>query len=137
MHFVINCIPPKKTHQSSLRIFKPKGLNHTIVARDKKGQQTQNELMWLLIPYKPEKPLEGALKLSVKWVYPYRASEPKKNRVGDIPCIARPDCDNLAKGLNDCMTRLGFWLDDSQVYELKFTKLYGSNPRIEIELEEV
>ena len=137
MHFVINCIPPKKTHQSSLRIFTPKGSNHPIVARDKSGQQTQNELMLLLLPYKPEQTLTKALRMSVKWVYPYRSAEPKKNRTQDIPCTTRPDCDNLIKGLCDCMTRLGFWADDSQVYDVRFTKLYGAQPRIEIDLEEI
>lgn len=99
------------------------------------AKQTQNELMWLLMPHKPQTPYNCPIRLSVKWLYPFRKNEPKKNRIEELPCITRPDCDNLCKLLLDIMTRLGFWVDDSIIYNLEFTKAYSENPRIEIKIE--
>ena len=132
MKFHLHCIPPKSTHQSSLRVFKIG--NHYSIGKSKKGQDTQNGLMALLLPYVPEQPLTGALKLNIRWVYPYRKSEPKKNRTGLIPCTTKPDIDNLSKFLCDCLTRLGFWTDDSLVYSLSFEKYWGDDIGIFIEI---
>ena len=51
----------------------------------------------------------------------------------------RPDCDNVAKLLIDCMTKLGFWLDDAQVARLRVSKRYaeGDNAQITISWREV
>lgn len=135
INFFLHCIPPKKTHQSSMRIFKTKD-GRTFLGHDKKGMETQNNLLSMLMQYQPEKPLEGALKLEVKWVYPWRTSEPKKNRAkGYLPCLTKPDCDNLAKQLQDCMTKLCFWIDDAQVYSLSFEKYYGDDVGIDITIK--
>ena len=42
-------------------------------------------------------------------------SSPKKHK-------AKPDLDNLAKSVLDCLTNMSFWIDDSQVTELKIRK---------------
>lgn len=137
MHILINCIPPKHTAQASNKILKTKDGKYFIGKKsDSKAKQTQNDLISLLYPYRPQKPLEGALKLEIKWVYPFRKSEPKKNRTGELYCYTRPDVDNLCKLLFDVMTRLGFWLDDSQIADLHFIKCWSDNPRIEIFIEQ-
>ena len=136
MKFIIECIPPKATHQASLRIMKRKdGTQFVGKFAKSKGKQAQNDLMTLLMPHVPSSPIEEPVKLHVKWVYPSRKSEPKKNRIGQIPCNTRPDVDNLFKMLGDCMTRLGFWMDDSQVYSLTFEKFWGERPGIFVEIE--
>lgn len=134
---IIECIPPKHTAQASNKILKTKDGKYFIGKKsDSKAKQTQNDLISLLYPYRPQKPLEGALKLEIKWVYPFRKSEPKKNRGGELYCYTRPDVDNLCKLLFDVMTRLGFWLDDSQIADLHFVKCWSDNPRIEIFIEQ-
>lgn len=35
------------------------------------------------------------------------------------------------------MTRLGFWKDDSLVFDLHLRKFYADSPRIEVEIEEI
>ena len=136
--FILHCIPPKTTHQSSSRIFKNPKTGRMFVGKNKKGAETKNTLVQLLIPHTPEKPLEGALKCVIRWVYPWRKSETKKNRAkGAMWCPTRSDCDNLMKMFGDCLTRLGFWQDDSQVAILHFEKLYSDNPRIEVDIEEL
>lgn len=138
MEFVIHCIPPKHTAQASNKILKTKdGRFFVGKMSSSNAKQTQNELMCLLNPYKPKTPMNGALKETVRWIYPYRKSEPKKNRDREIWCDTRSDCDNLVKLFNDCLTRLGFWFDDSQVAILHFEKLYAEIPRIEVEIEEL
>lgn len=136
MIFTINCIPPKHTAQASNKILKTKdGRFFVGKMSSSTAKQTQNELMWLLMPYRPQTPFACPLKLSVKWLYPFRKAEPKKNRIEELPCTTRPDCDNLCKLLLDIMTRLGFWVDDSLIYDLHFIKCYSGNPRIEIKIE--
>lgn len=136
MTFTINCIPPKHTAQASNKILKTKDGKYFIgKMQTSNAKQTQNELMWLLMPHKPQTPYNCPIRLSVKWLYPFRKNEPKKNRIEELPCITRPDCDNLCKLLLDIMTRLGFWVDDSIIYNLEFTKAYSENPRIEIKIE--
>lgn len=136
MQFVIHCIPPKHTAQASNKILKTKdGRMFVGKMSSSKAKQTQNELMWLLTPHRPKTPFSEPVKLYVKWVYPFRKAEPKKNRIEGLPCDTRPDVDNLLKLLLDIMTRLGFWIDDSLVYDLHFVKCYSDNPRIEINIE--
>jgi Holliday junction resolvase RusA-like endonuclease len=98
-----------------------------------KSKAAQESLCTLLMPHRLDKPLEGALFLQVNWCYPWRKSEPKKNRKrGFKYCDTRPDIDNLVKMLKDNMTRLAFWNDDSQVARLFFTKTWGEEPGIDI-----
>ena len=53
--------------------------------------------------------LTGPLHLHVMWCF-------KTDRHPDGAWrITTPDTDNLNKMLKDCMTRVGFWLDDAQV----------------------
>lgn len=138
IEFVIYCIPPKATHQASLRIMKRRdGTKFVGKFAKSKGKKAQNDLMSLLRPHVPTKPLETPVTCEIRWVYPYRKAESKKAMSqGLIPCDTRPDCDNLFKTLGDCMTRLGFWLDDSQVYGLHFSKFWGEVPRIEVKITE-
>ncbi len=134
LSFFIPCNPPKSTAQASHRIMKRRdGTQFVGKFAKSKGKRTQDELLLLLQPYRPEKPLEGPVALSVRWTYPWRKSESKKNKLsGRLWCDTRPDCDNLLKLLQDCMTRLAFWNDDSQVAFLKFRKMWGDNNGIHI-----
>lgn len=105
---------------------------------DSKSSIAKNELLTLIMPHRPSKPLAGALKMEVKWIYPWRSSEPKKNRVNGYKyCDKKPDCDNLAKLLQDQMSRLGFWTDDAQISILHFEKMWSDEPGIEIKITEL
>ena len=138
MNFFIKCIPPKSTAQASTRILKRKdGTRFVGKFANSKGNATQTELMLLLEKYVPDTPYTTPLKVSVTWTYPWRKSEPKKNVArGYMPCTTRPDVDNLCKLLFDCMTRLGFWADDSLIVELNFKKGWGNCNGIGISVED-
>lgn len=82
-----------------------------------------------LRPWKPEKPLDGPLRLYVEWRFPTGT----RHLDGEWK-ITRPDTDNLQKGLKDCMTREGFWIDDSRVCEEIVLKYWSAIPGIFIRI---
>ncbi|WP_374284186.1 RusA family crossover junction endodeoxyribonuclease [Lactococcus sp.] len=49
----------------------------------------------------------------------------------------RPDLDNLMKNLQDFMTKLGYYEDDSQIAWLEAKKYHSDKNKIEIEIEEL
>lgn len=120
----VPCIPPKTTAQSSNRIFKTKE-GRFFVGKTDKGVNTRNELIALFAPYAPEKPFDDAVCVEVEWIYPYLKSVRKKDIGKEIPCTTRPDADNILKFFFDVLTRLGYWVDDSQVCQLSFSKKYS------------
>ena len=136
MNFTISCIPPKATHQGSAMIMRrADGTQFVGKSKSSKGARVQRDLLSLFQPHAPARPMEGPLSLIVKWKYPWRLSESKKNRERDIlPCDKRPDIDNLCKLLFDVMRRAGFFLDDAQIAHLTFRKEWTSQPGIEIDL---
>ena len=75
----------------------------------------------------PEKPLEGPVGLLIELYFPRPKSHSTKKGVReDAPYwhTSKPDADNAAKAIMDALTVLGFWRDDSQVYDLRCRKIY-------------
>ena len=134
LKFKISCVPPKATSQQKGVIIingKPRYFKKKHVAA------AEQSMTALLMPHRPQKPFCGALRLSIIWTYPWRKSETKRNRaLGWMPSDKRPDCSNLVKMFEDCMTRLNFFVDDSQVADLRFVKGWGDDAGISVELEE-
>ncbi len=138
IEFTIPCNPPKATHQASLRIMKRKdGTQFVGKFAKSKGKEAQNDLMSLFSPHAPRTPLEGPVRLFIRWSYPYRKAEPKKNRTSPLWCDTRPDCDNLCKMVQDILSRLNFYGDDSQVAYLTFQKNWCDKPGITVMLWEL
>jgi Holliday junction resolvase RusA-like endonuclease len=135
----INCIPPKTTGQAAARILKRKdGTMFVGKFASGKGKAAQDDLMSLLMPHRPPQPMQGPVECHIVIRWPWRASEPKRNRGGlPRPCDKRPDVDNLVKMLLDCMTRLAYWTDDGQVARLCISKEWGDGPGLYIEAREM
>ncbi|MBQ0113380.1 MAG: RusA family crossover junction endodeoxyribonuclease [Bacteroidales bacterium] len=136
MEFFIKCNPPKTTAQATTRVFKNKYTGKMFIGKSEKGRGVREELMALLRPYTPEKPIDKPIRMVVEWGYPYLKSVRKRDIGKILPCTSRPDCDNLAKFFLDCLTRLGFWTDDSLVYDLRFRKFYTQDAGIGVKIEE-
>lgn len=53
--------------------------------------------------------------------------------------VGKPDTDNAAKAILDCLTTMRFWRDDAQVVQLNVSKVYETNsgPGAAIEIEEL
>lgn len=126
----ISCVPPKKTHQQTVRVgrnpttgkamlYTTKGLGATWVS--------------LLSPAAPPSPLEGPIALDVQITWPFNKSDGKKLRAaGRCPHWRRPDLDDMAKAILDAMTTTRWWSDDGQVAELLLRKYKGDKPGLAI-----
>lgn len=129
MKIVIEGKPPRTTHQQQ-KVMMLNGKPHFY-----KGKNLENayKLYYdVLRLYRPKKPYETAVSLSVIWYF-----KAKTKKMNNAYKTTRPDTDNLNKALKDCLTRSGFWLDDSLVVIEHIEKKWSINPRIEIEIEEV
>lgn len=80
---------------------------------------------------RPEKPYEGAIKLTIIFYFP----EKKPHKHGQ-PKVTRPDTDNMAKLIKDVMTDVGWWKDDSQVFDERYVKAYSNVPGVRFIVEE-
>ena len=140
IEFKLDMIPPKHTAQGSSIILKNRKTGKFFIGRksDSKASMVKKELLYRVMPYRPPKPLENALKCEIEWVYPWRISETKKNKEKPfVWCNTRSDCDNLCKLSFDILTQARFWKDDGLVAELIFKKKWAEKPYIKIKIEEL
>lgn len=123
MNFFIPCIPPTVTHQE-----------HKVTVRNGKPffyepadlKKTRQFLLDSVAKYRPAKPIAGPIRLRTKWIWPTDNDWSWKT--------TKPDTDNLIKLLKDCMTRAGFWHDDSQVASETTEKFLSFPPGIYVEV---
>ncbi len=79
------------------------------------------------LPHKPAQ-IEGPIHVTLRFFF--RRPKGHSGAKGLKPSAptyhtAKPDADNLAKAVLDCITQLGFWKDDSQVACLDVIKRYS------------
>ena len=72
---------------------------------------------------------EGPVYLEVTFFYQIK----QKNRWGQWK-TSKPDLDNAVKLLQDVLTSMGFWADDSQIAFLKVKKKLSEHPGILIDM---
>lgn len=109
LKFFLPMIPPRTTAQQK----------RVAVAKDGRQLRYENQaladahakLRAYLAPQRPAAPLDGPVRLLVKWCFP---DANRKHRHGEYK-ITRPDTDNLQKLLKDVMTDCRYWHDDAQV----------------------
>lgn len=95
-------------------------------------REVKKEYISRLMPYRPDRPMHGPLKLTVAWCFP-----PQDRAPAGTYKATKPDTDNMIKLLKDCMTELGFWIDDAQVAVERLTKGYDDPSGIFIEVQEL
>lgn len=90
--------------------------------------------------YAPKKLYEGELDVHLKIYRPIPKSTTKKNRAlknaGIKRPIVRPDNSNYAKGIEDALNGI-IYKDDSQIVDLKVSKFYSDDPRVEVKIREL
>ena len=130
MNFFMEMKPPTATAQEhSVKVVGGK----PVFFDPPNVREARELLMGHLIKNKPERPIEGAVELTVMWLFP----KGKAHRHGEWR-KTKPDTDNLQKLLKDCMTRVGFWNDDAQVVSELVQKRWSSEPTgIYVEIREL
>jgi len=138
--FTVRMVPPKTTAQQKGQraVTKPDGSTFIMHYKKKKTIQAENDLINMFAPHAPAEPLEGPLYLLMRFTYPWRKTEKKKNlALGELPMDKRPDADNIFKTAGDVLTKLLFYNDDSQIADLRIQKFWGDNPGITVVIKEI
>lgn len=128
VRFFLAMVPPTVTHQEKqVRVVKGKPIVYEPAAL----KAARAKLMAHLAKYEPVEPLEGALRLVCKWCFPL--DKGGRHQDGEYK-TSKPDTDNLQKLLKDCMTDLGFWVDDAQVASEVAEKFWADIPGIFVQI---
>ena len=78
-------------------------------------------------------PRRRPVRLDVVYFFPVPTSTPSKRREEDAWMVERPDLDNLTKSVQDVLTELCVWEDDSQVAAVHLEKhRTDDEPRIAV-----
>ena len=98
---------------------------------DVKTKAAESEFISQAMSYAPSEPLDGPLKVKIKFI----KVKPKSYRKLETFWTKRPDLDNMIKGL-DALNGV-FWKDDSQIVSLNAEKCFGDSDRTEVEIDAV
>jgi Holliday junction resolvase RusA-like endonuclease len=122
INFRCSILPPP-THQAALRVLKNKSGKMFIGKQsNSKASQWMKAFKLLIRQHKPNKPMDGPLRMSINFAYPLLKEHEGKHEV--IAKITRPDCDNLVKSVLDCLVDEGFLVDDSRIVHLNVYKCH-------------
>ncbi|MHC5373616.1 RusA family crossover junction endodeoxyribonuclease [Enterococcus sp. LJL120] len=129
IEFFMHMIAPETTAQEK-KVSVVNGKPHFYEPPDL--QNARMKLMSHLAKHAPEKKYLVPVRLIVKWCFPITGN----HEDGEWK-YTKPDLDNSNKLLQDCMTKLGFWKDDSYVVSLIAEKFWAEIPGIYIRIEAV
>ncbi len=114
---------------SNIAGMNKKDVGFSTTYHDKGQMENEGDIMSLLQQYIPEEPYKDAIRIEILANFPVpKTTLSKKKEVirikerGGVPRTKKPDADNLSKQILDCMTKLGFWLDDKQVFDIRVIK---------------
>lgn len=130
IEFFLPMIPPSITDQQKRMGVTKSGKPFTY--KQQELLEARSKLSAHIGQYAPKKKMQGAIRLTTKWLFPITA----KHTHGEFK-TSKPDTDNLQKMLKDVMTELHFWVDDAQVASEITEKFYSNQPGIYIKIEEV
>lgn len=134
MQFFLPMNPPTVTHHDKeLHAYLKDGKPRAVLHDSARLLDAKAKLRAALLPHRPPQPLQGPVRLVVKWCF-FDSEGRHKN--GEYK-ITKPDTDNLDKALKDQMTRLGFWADDAQVASEVSEKFWADLPGVWVFAEEI
>jgi len=94
---------------------------------------------YFLLKYPKYKPLEGRLEVNIKAIFSIPKSTKKqeieKMLENSISPTKKPDIDNIVKIILDAMNKFAF-KDDTQITKLSVEKIYGTEEKILVSIEE-
>lgn len=131
---------PTTTHQrKKITTIQVQGRTITSIGNTRELNEAIEQWDRILAPHAPSSPLKGAIRLSCVFTFPWRETEPGKNRVPEgILHTSRPDLSNLIKTMEDRLQELGYVEDDARIAQYgEVTKLWGDHPGLRLTLEEI
>ncbi len=78
-------------------------------------------------------PLPGPCRVRMLFAFPL-PRDVVRSALGEelLPHVGKIDCDNLGKGVADCLTRAGVWVDDGGAVQWVLEKGRSAIPRLEV-----
>lgn len=147
IEFFIDCVPPTTTaQQKGVSIVARKGGHALSGAKKfmprffKKGKVEAAEQQYLAYfwPKRPTKPMQGALRMEITFIFPWRQADLKKRLAGKLPAFVikdtKPDHGNVLKLPEDVMTACRFWEDDGQIGECLTRKGWGDRTGVHVKV---
>lgn len=83
-----------------------------------------------------DKPLKMQITVNIEVPKSYSNKKTNKCLTGEIRPTVKPDCDNIAKNIQDSLNGIAY-PDDKQIVVLAVRKYYSQNPSVQIEIDEV
>lgn len=81
-------------------------------------------------------PISGAVRVQVFVHWPWRKADLGKH-IGAIRKTTKPDGDNVLASIFDSLEKAGVLVNDSQIADFYFSKWWGSEPGIWVEVQEL
>lgn len=106
-------LPQRKVHDAYIK--------HLMADINQRGDGIGSEFMFTT-----------AIAVKIDFCFPNPSNTPKKNRNKTFAKITRPDVDNMAKGLLDCITEVGLIQDDGLIFDLRLRKFTTGQHRVGI-----
>lgn len=138
--FSVSCVPPKTSHHAKkiITLKTRDGRSFHKLGDKRELQDAKATLLSLFRPHQPPAPLTGPVALVIDLTWPWLAGDSKRVRaLGRIPHDSKPDWDNAAKGIADCLVTLRFLEQDSRIVDGRVRKWRGDRPGITVSLRPV
>jgi Holliday junction resolvase RusA-like endonuclease len=140
MQFTLS-LPPPPTHQAALRILKTRDGRQFIGKMARSNAVKWCKAATLLI--KAEAGRRGyqmvaqACYVNIRFFYPHTKESKREATRGGYVVVdkaTRPDLDNLAKGVLDCLVDAGVLKDDGLICQLSLAKYYSDIEQVTIDI---
>lgn len=127
----MSIVPPTATDQhKGYRVAQVNG-RQVVMTYRKKPQQLAHERYLKLLKADAATRRDGIgswrmftkpIAVTVSFLFPHPSNVAKRDRNKAFVKTTRPDLDNMAKGLIDCLSEAGIIQDDSLIWRLELTK---------------
>lgn len=110
--------PPTVTH-NDLEVRRDRRTGRHYIGKSARLLDAEQAIESRIRPQAPDAPLGGALDVRIVWCFPTMGVHGQGE-----PMVDKPDVDNLAKTLLDCLARCGVIDDDAHIAHEDLTKAW-------------
>lgn len=129
----MNITPPTATaqHKGERVIFDKKTRRPMVMHYTKAPQKKAHDMYCKLLSHDFATRKDGIgtefmftkpLAVEIDFKFPHSVNVPKRDKNKTFARTTRPDLDNMAKGLLDCLMEVGLIQDDAQIFDLRLRK---------------